>query len=83
MIVTPLIVSLREGIEIALILAIMLSYLRQTNQNDLKRYVFGGVALSIVASVTTAITFHTVKTVLIVGLVKIFEDAKTVFSAQT
>ncbi|MGY5876027.1 MAG: FTR1 family protein [Candidatus Thorarchaeota archaeon] len=55
MIVTPLIVSLREGIEIALILAIMLSYLRKTNQNDLKRYVFGGVALSIVVSVATAI----------------------------
>jgi high-affinity iron transporter len=55
MIVTPLIVSLREGIEIALILAIMLSYLRKTDQNDLKRYVFGGVALSIVASVATAI----------------------------
>ncbi len=55
MIVTPLIVSLREGIEIALILAIMLSYLRKTNQNDLKHYVFGGVAFSIVASVATAI----------------------------
>ena len=50
-----------------MILAIMLSYLRKTNQNNLKRYVFGGVALSIVASVATAI--------IMAGIWGIFEES--------
>ncbi len=54
MIVTPTIVSLREGVEIALILAIMLSYLRGTKQPELKRYIYGGALLAIVSSITVA-----------------------------
>ncbi len=54
MIVTPTIVSLREGIEIALILAIMLSYLRGTKQPELKRYIYGGAFLAIASSITVA-----------------------------
>jgi high-affinity iron transporter len=54
MIITPTIVSLREGIEIALILAIMLSYLRGTKQTELKRYIYGGVFLAFISSITVA-----------------------------
>lgn len=51
MFVTPAVVSLREGIEVALIIAIMLSYLKRTNKADLKNYVFGGALLALVVSI--------------------------------
>jgi high-affinity iron transporter len=55
MIVAPTIVSLREGIEAALVIAIMLSYLRKSNQEDMKKFVLGGAAAAVVASVGTAL----------------------------
>ena len=54
MIIAPTIIALREGIEIALVLTIMLLYLKKTNRPDLKRYVLGGTVLAIVASAVTA-----------------------------
>ena len=55
MIVAPTIIALREGIEAALIIAIMLSYLRKSNQMDLRRYVTGGAILAILSSIGIAL----------------------------
>ncbi len=54
MIIAPFIVSLREGIEAALIIAIMLSYLRKTGRENLKRSILSGTLLAIVASIGLA-----------------------------
>ncbi|MBN2229824.1 MAG: FTR1 family protein [Candidatus Thorarchaeota archaeon] len=55
MIITPTIISLREGIEVALILVIMLSYLKRTNQPDLRRFVLVGSVLAVAVSFGIAI----------------------------
>lgn len=55
MIITPTIVSLREGLEIVLILVIMLSYLKKTNQSDLRRFVIGGTIFATIVSLGIAI----------------------------
>ena len=55
MIITPTIISLREGIEAALIIAIMLSYLRKSNQTNLRKYVISGIAVAIIASLGVSI----------------------------
>lgn len=55
MIITPAIISLREGVEAALIIAIMLSYLRKTNQTNLRKYVLSGTIIAIVASLGVSI----------------------------
>ena len=47
--------SLREGIEIALILAIMLSYLIKTKQSDLTRFVYAGALVAAAVSVSVAL----------------------------
>ena len=55
MIVAPIIISLREGIEAALVIAIMIAYLRRSNQRNLTRYVLGGAIAAIVSSMAIAI----------------------------
>ncbi len=55
MIISPTIISLREGIEAALIIAIMLSYLRKTNQANLRKYVIYGTIVAILASLGVAV----------------------------
>jgi len=55
MIIAPIIISLREGIEAALVIAIMIAYLRRSNQGDLTRYVLGGAIAAIVSSMAIAI----------------------------
>ena len=54
MIIAPAIIALREGIEAALIIAIMFSYLRKSGQMELKRYVLGGTALALLSSIGIA-----------------------------
>ncbi|MFW9964988.1 MAG: FTR1 family protein [Candidatus Sifarchaeia archaeon] len=54
MIIAPFVVSLREGIEAALIIAIMLSYLRKTGRENLKRGVIYGTSLAFVCSLLLA-----------------------------
>lgn len=54
MIIAPTIVSLREGIEAALIIAIMLSYLRKTKREDLRSFVLGGTVLAFIVSIGMA-----------------------------
>ncbi|MFW9793586.1 MAG: FTR1 family protein [Candidatus Thorarchaeota archaeon] len=55
MIISPTIISLREGIEAALVIAIMLSYLRKTNQASLRRYVFYGTIAAVLSSIGVAV----------------------------
>ena len=55
MIISATVISLREGIEAALIIAIMFSYLRKTSQYDLKKYLIYGTAAAIVSSVGVAV----------------------------
>ncbi|MFX1368012.1 MAG: FTR1 family protein [Promethearchaeota archaeon] len=55
MIVAPTIVSLREGIEAALVIAIMLSYLRKSNQEDMRKFVLGGATVAVFASIGIAL----------------------------
>ncbi|MHA1943203.1 MAG: FTR1 family iron permease [Candidatus Thorarchaeota archaeon] len=55
MIISPTIISLREGIEAALVIAIMLSYLRKTNQTNLRKYVFYGTIAAVLSSLGVAV----------------------------
>jgi high-affinity iron transporter len=55
MIVAPTIISLREGIEAALVIALMLSYLRKSGRQDLKRFVLWGAIVAVLASVGVAL----------------------------
>ncbi len=51
MFIGPATIALREGIEAALIIAIMLSYLKRANKMDLKNYVLGGTILAVIVSI--------------------------------
>ena len=81
MIITPTIVSLREGIEIALILAIMLSYLRGTKQQELKRYVYGGVLLALVSSITISFVLGVIWGIFEGPALSLFEGSMVLFAA--
>lgn len=50
MIVAPTIIAFREGLEAALVIAILLSYVYKTGRANLKTAVLGGAAVAIVAS---------------------------------
>lgn len=51
---TPFLIMLREGLEIALILAIVLGYLRKTGRRQQAFYVWLGTAAAVLASVSLA-----------------------------
>ena len=55
MIISATVISLREGIEAALIIAIMFSYLRKTKQYDLKNYLIYGTVAAIISSTGVAV----------------------------
>jgi len=59
-IVPGLIVGLREGIEAALVVGIILAYLTQIGQKSLRKHVLLGVALALLASAIGAILWATV-----------------------
>lgn len=50
-----LIITLREGVEAALLVGLILAYLDRAGQSSLKRYVFAGLGLALAASVAGAI----------------------------
>ena len=53
-----LVITLREGVEAALILGIVLGYLKKTGRQAWSRYVWWGLAAAIVASVGAAYVVH-------------------------
>ncbi len=56
-VVPGLVVGLREGIEAALVIGIILAYLTKIDQKPLRRYVYSGAGAAIAASVVGAILF--------------------------
>ncbi|VVB55485.1 Iron permease FTR1 family protein [uncultured archaeon] len=55
-------ITLREGIEAALVIGIILAYLGKTNKEALKKYVYAGIIAAIVGSIATAIVIQMLKT---------------------
>ncbi|OGO78351.1 MAG: hypothetical protein A2Y23_09295 [Clostridiales bacterium GWB2_37_7] len=53
-----LIITLREGIEAALVVGIILTYLSRTKQDYLKRNVYWGVGISVALSILVAVVFQ-------------------------
>ncbi|MDO8577982.1 MAG: Fe-S-containing protein [Dehalococcoidales bacterium] len=53
-----LIITLREGIEAALVLGIILTYLRRTGMTSLNRYVYWGLGLAVVVSLILGIVLQ-------------------------
>ncbi len=58
--VESLVITLREGIEAALVIGIILAYLRKTGRESLKQPVYLGLALAVMASVGVAWFFRAV-----------------------
>ncbi len=58
--VESLVITLREGIEAALVIGIILAYLRKTGQESLRRPVYLGLALAVIASLGVAWFFRAV-----------------------
>ena len=54
MVVASFVIALREGIEAALVVAIMLTYLKKSNQWELKKYVAYGTVAALVSSISVA-----------------------------
>jgi FTR1 family protein len=55
------VVTLREGVEAALIVAIILAYIRKIGRPELTRSVFAGLVTAIAASVAGAIVFRNIR----------------------
>lgn len=53
--IASLLISLREGLEAALIISIMFGYLRKTNQAHYRRYVWAGVVAAVMVSIAVAV----------------------------
>ncbi|MGG6263471.1 FTR1 family iron permease [Leptolyngbya sp. AN03gr2] len=51
------VITLREGVEAALVVGIVLAYLSKSGRSSLNPWVYGGIALGIVASVAVGIVF--------------------------
>lgn len=81
MIISPTIISLREGIEAALIIAIMLSYLRKTNQTSLRKYVFYGTIAAIISSLGVAIVVGLLWGIFEGPMLNIFEGSVVLIAA--
>ncbi len=81
MIISPTIISLREGIEAALIIAIMLSYLRKTNQTDLRTYVISGTIAAILSSLGVAIVVGLLWGIFDGPMLNIFEGSVVLVAA--
>ncbi|MFW9803908.1 MAG: FTR1 family protein [Candidatus Thorarchaeota archaeon] len=81
MIVAPTIISLREGIEAALVIAVMLSYIRKTNRDDLRRFVLGGAGVALVSSVGIALVMGLVWGILEGPVLATFEGVVVLVAA--
>jgi len=57
-VVESLVITLREGIEAALVLGIILAYLNKTGRSALNRHVYVGLGLAAVASIAVASVFQ-------------------------
>ncbi len=53
--IEALVITLREGVEAALIIGITLAYLNKIGRNELRKYVFAGLGAAVVGSIGAAI----------------------------
>ena len=81
MIISPTIISLREGIEAALIIAIMLSYLRKSNQTNLRKYVLSGTIVAIIASLGVAVVVGLLWGIFEGSMLNVFEGVVVLIAA--
>ncbi|TFF95662.1 hypothetical protein EU546_02905, partial [Candidatus Thorarchaeota archaeon] len=81
MFVGPMIISLREGIEAALIISIMLSYLIKTRQESLKKYVIYGSGVAMLTSVGVAAVLAGVYGILEGEILALFEGVMVIVAA--
>jgi len=51
-------ITLREGIEAALVIGIILAYLGKTNKQALKKYVYAGIIAAIIGSIAAAVAIQ-------------------------
>lgn len=51
-------ITLREGIEAALVIGIILAYIGKTNRLELKKYVYAGIAAAVAGSIATAVAIQ-------------------------
>lgn len=79
--IPSLLITLREGIEAALIVGIIVSYLRKVDANQLMRPVIGGVAAGILASLGTGAAFALLAVEFEGRLEQVFEGATMFFAA--
>lgn len=56
-----IIITLREGIEAALAVGIILTYLNRLKRDDLKKGVYWGIGVAVVLSIVIAVVFHFIK----------------------
>lgn len=59
--VGALIITLREGIEAALVVGILIAYLKRINREELNRYVYAGLILAVLASLAGAVVLKLLK----------------------
>ena len=57
-VIASMVITLREGIEAALVLAIILAYLKKTGRQSLRRPVYTGLGLAVIASLAVAWFFR-------------------------
>ena len=81
MIVAPAVIALREGIEAALIIAIMLSYIRKTGQSELRNYVVGGLLLAVFSSIGIALVMGAIWGTFEGPMLNIFEGTVVLIAA--
>ncbi len=78
--IVPLFLGFREGLEAVLVVVIILSYLKKTNQQHYNKYVYLGSILAIIASVIFAIIFTTLFGGFTGTLEEIFEGVTFIIS---
>jgi len=81
LIITPTIISLREGVEVALILVIMFAYLKKSNQSDLKKYVITGSIFATILSFGIAVVVGLLWGVFEGAILSIFEGTVILIAA--
>ena len=65
-------IGLREGLEAALVVSILVVYLQRTNRNNLIRYVRSGVLLAVAMSIAVAIALESISSELAESIEPIF-----------
>ncbi len=79
--ITSTLLSLREGLEAALVISIVLGALRRTGRSDLRRWLWTGVASAAIASLATAALLRMVDAELEGKAEQIFEGSTLVLAA--